>query len=63
VGRATLGDDKQVRQCSGTAARNWIPVVLPSRRPSCSCQWFDASGNKNIKGTIPAVLGKLTKLQ
>ena len=58
---ATLGDDKQV--CSGTvtAARNSIPVVLPSRRRSC--RYFDASANKNIKGTIPAVLGKLTKLQ
>ncbi len=56
---ATLGDDKQ--ECSGTAARNSIPVVSPSRRPSC--RYFDASANKNIKGTIPAVLGKLTKLQ
>ncbi len=59
---ATLGDDDRV--CSGTAsaARNSIHwhVVLPSRRPSC--RDFDASDNKNIKGTIPAVLGKLTKL-
>ena len=59
MGRATLGDDNHV--CSGTAARNSIPVVLPSRRRSC--RYFDASANKNIKGTIPAVLGKLTKLQ
>ena len=61
MGRATVGDDNHV--CSGTAARNSIPVVfkLPSRRRSC--RYFDASANKNIKGTIPAVLGKLTKLQ
>jgi len=62
---ATLGDDDRVTVCSGTAsaARSSIhwPVVLPSRRPSC--RYFDASDNKNIKGTIPAVLGKLTKLE
>ena len=58
---ARLGDDDRV--CSGTAsaARNSIHLVLPSRRPSC--RYFDASANKNIKGTIPAVLGKLTKLE
>jgi hypothetical protein len=36
-------------------------MVLSLAYPG-ACRSFDVSGNKNIKGTIPAVLGKLTKL-
>ncbi len=36
---------------------------VPTPSPSSVDRVFTAYGNKNVKGTIPAVLGKLTKLR